>query len=82
MTEYGRARSPLRAESRNHLPGGQGTDRPAIPICQRIFHTAGILAGKKEKPEVVANAIFSRFPNKNPENATLAKKWQRHRPPF
>ena len=33
----------------------------------------GILAGKREKPEVVANAIFSRFPNENPENAILVK---------
>jgi hypothetical protein len=33
----------------------------------------GILAEKGEGLEVVANAIFSRFPNKNPENPTFTK---------
>jgi len=34
----------------------------------------GILAEKREEFEFASTAIFSRFPNKNPENATLAKK--------
>jgi hypothetical protein len=37
------------------------------------FAHPGILAGKRENPAFATTAIFSRFPNKNPENATLVK---------
>jgi len=33
----------------------------------------GIIAGKGEGLEVATTAIFSRFPTKNPENATFVK---------
>jgi len=33
----------------------------------------GILAGKREELEFATTAEFLRFPNKNPENATLAE---------
>jgi hypothetical protein len=33
-----------------------------------------ILPARRENPAFATTAIFSRFPNKNPENATLAKK--------
>jgi len=34
----------------------------------------GILAEKREEFEVATTAIFWRFPNKNPENATFSKE--------
>jgi len=34
----------------------------------------GILAGKREESSFATTAIFSRFPNKKPENATFIKK--------
>jgi hypothetical protein len=34
----------------------------------------GILAEKWERLAFATNAIFCRFPNKNPENATFSKK--------
>jgi hypothetical protein len=34
----------------------------------------GILAGKRESSSFATTAKFSRFPNKNPKNTTLAKE--------
>jgi hypothetical protein len=58
-----------------------GTCLPAFPedanpdksqrLC--INHPA-ILAGQRRDPSFATNAKFLRFHNKNPENATLAKK--------
>jgi len=42
----------------------------------------GILAGKREKLAFATTAIFSRFPNKNPENATLVKIFSNDLPRF
>jgi hypothetical protein len=44
----------------------------------------GIIAEKWEKLAVLGNAIFSQFPNKKPENATLEKNifCQSAVPPF
>jgi len=38
----------------------------------RVKHP-GILAGKREEFKVATTAIFSRFPNKNLENATFTQ---------
>ena len=38
------------------------------------FIFSAMLPAQRKKSSFATTAIFSRFPNKNPENATLAKK--------